>query len=236
MIKISACFLNWRRPDNLKANLDRLRRHPLVDDCIVWNNNGGHVFQHDWPTVLNGSRDLGLHTRFAAAALLKHDCVLIFDDDLRLPPQTIDRLVEFWQQEPDLVHGIFGRRLKRDRSYGIDVNRKEAEVPIVLTRALVFHRKYAAAWLAAALRFEKILRDGSPVGNGEDILLSYVARKATGRLNRVHKLPSTELPPGPREVGIHSRGWGAHLTHRTRLCRFLEDWLKPTDDEKGNQP
>ena len=59
-----------------------------------------------------------------------------------------------------------------------------------------------------------------PLGNGEDILFSYVAMQETGRLNRVHSISIRELP-APHS--IHGRDWKAHIRHRTRLLRALEE-------------
>lgn len=224
MTKISACLLNWKRPDNLRANLDQLARNPLVDEAIVWNNNAGEPFAHEWATVINSSADLGLHTRFATAALARNPAVLIFDDDLALPDDTIAALYDRWLDDPQIVHGIFGRQRDYYGAYrGGDVY---GDVPIVLTRALIFHRQYAPAWLSAAQHFDDLFRWATPFGNGEDILLSYVARRASGRLNRAYDLPRRELPAGPPGVAIHTRGWTAHLDHRTRLCLALDAWLQ----------
>jgi hypothetical protein len=92
----------------------------------------------------------------------------------------------------------------------------------------VASRRYAADFFDVAPEFELIQREGKPVGNGEDILFSYTAMRYTGRMNRVHRLPITELP-APHS--IHGRNWSAHLSHRSRLMRACEAWLKGESHE-----
>jgi len=43
--------------------------------------------------VVTASRDLGLHSRFAAAALGAFPRIIVHDDDLRLPPEGYKRLL-----------------------------------------------------------------------------------------------------------------------------------------------
>jgi hypothetical protein len=93
---------------------------------------------------------------------------------------------------------------------------------VVLTRVLLANRRHAAEFFQVAPAFEHIQRHSRPMGNGEDIIFSYVARRSSGRLNRVHDLFVLELPAPD---AIHSRNWAAHIAHRSRLLRACEDWL-----------
>lgn len=102
------------------------------------------------------------------------------------------------------------------------------ESPIVLTRVLVAHRRYASQFFQVAPTFAEVQQEGRPVGNGEDILFSYVAMRASGRLNRVHRIAVNELP-APHS--IHGRNWNGHIAHRTRLLRACEAWLKENQHE-----
>jgi hypothetical protein len=236
---ITAVILNWKRPANVARIVDGWRAGGIVTEAIVWNNNPAERFRHDWAKVINVEQDLGLYTRFAAACLARHPCVLIQDDDIELPTETLRALYDAWRQDPDILHGIFGRRPKADGSYD-PRNVASGEAPVVLTRALLTSRRYAADFFDVAPQFETIQRDGKPAGNGEDILFSYTALRHTGRLNRVHRLPVTgrlnrvhRLPvtelPAPHS--IHGRNWSAHLAHRSRLMRACEAWLKGESHE-----
>jgi hypothetical protein len=150
--------------------------------------------------------------------------VLIQDDDLELPADSLRRLHEAWQRDPDILHGVFGRATKRDGSYAQNLL-GDADAPVVLTRVLLAHRRYMAEFFQVAPAFAEIQQDSRPFGNGEDIILSYVARHSSGRLNRVHAIPVHELP-APH--AMHGRNWAAHIAHRSRLLKACEAWLQPS--------
>jgi hypothetical protein len=221
---ITGVLLNWKRPANVARILAGWHADGIITQAIVWNNNTDPQFAlpASLPAkVIHAEQDLGLYTRFVAACLAKHECVLIQDDDLELSVESVRRLHEAWRRDPDILHGVFGRAPKRDGSYAQNIQ-GNADAPVVLTRVLLSHRRYASEFFQVAPVFDEIQRDGRPVGNGEDIIFSYVARRASGRLNRVHDIPVHELP-APH--AIHGRNWAAHVAHRTRLLRACEDWL-----------
>ena len=226
---ITGVILNWKRPANVERIVAGWQAGGLVTEALIWNNNGAAPLRHDWAKVVNAGHDLGLYTRFAAACLARHECVLIQDDDLELPVESLRTLLDAWQRESDILHGVFGRAPKPDGSYARNVG-GNADAPIVLTRVLVAHRRYAAQFFEVAPAFEAIQRDGRPAGNGEDILFSYVARRDSGRLNRIHRIDVKELP-APHS--IHGRNWKHHIAHRTRLLRACEAWLKGAPHEAG---
>jgi len=222
MNNVTGVILNWKRPTNVARILSGWQASGIVNEAIVWNNNPAATFRHGWATVINAAQDMGLYTRFAVACLARQDCVLIQDDDLELPAESLRALVDAWNNDPDIIHGVFGRAPKPDGSYARNIG-GDAESPIVLTRVLVAHRRYASRFFQIAPTFEEVQREGKPAGNGEDIIFSYVARQASGRLNRVHRLAVNELP-APHS--IHGRNWKGHVAHRTRLLRACEAWLK----------
>ena len=169
---------------------------------------------------------MGLYTRFAAACLASNDCVLIQDDDLELPAESLQALVDAWHDDPDIIHGVFGRAPKPDGSYARNIG-GDAESPIVLTRVLVADRRYASQFFQVAPTFDEVQREGKPAGNGEDIIFSYVAMSQSGRLNQVHRVAVNELP-APHS--IHGRNWKLHVAHRTRLLNACEKWLVDSVD------
>ena len=227
MSGITGLLLNWKRPTNVARILSSWQAGGIVDEAIVWNNNKDATFRHHWAKVINTTEDMGLYTRFAATCLAGNDCVLIQDDDLELPVDSLRTLFDAWQSDPDIIHGVFGRAPKADGSYARNIG-GDAESPIVLTRVLVAHRRYASQFFQVAPTFDDLQREGRPVGNGEDIIFSYVARQASGRLNRVHRVAVNELP-APHS--IHGRNWKAHVAHRSHLLRACEAWLKGASHE-----
>jgi hypothetical protein len=221
---ITGILLNWRRPANVGRIVAGWRSGGIVTEAIVWNNNPDPNFAPPAglpAKVIHAAQDLGLYTRFAAACLASNECVLIQDDDVEVPAGSLRRLYEAWLSDPAILHGVFGRAPKRDGSYAKDV-RGNSNAPVVLTRVLLAHRRHAAEFFQVAPAFEHIQRHSRPLGNGEDIIFSYVARRSSGRLNRVHDLFVLELPAPD---AIHSRNWAAHIAHRSRLLRACEDWL-----------
>lgn len=226
---ITGVILNWKRPANVQRIVAGWRTGGLVTEAFVWNNNGAAPLRHDWAKVVNAGQDLGLYTRFAAACLAQHECVLIQDDDLELPVESLRMLFAAWERDPDIVHGVFGRAPKPDGSYARNIG-GNADSPVVLTRVLLAPRRYASQFFQVAPTFDDIQLNGRPSGNGEDIIFSYVARRASGRLNRVHHVAVNELP-APHS--IHGRSWKQHIAHRTRLMRACEAWLKGAPHEAG---
>ncbi|MEX2139798.1 MAG: hypothetical protein WD894_11090 [Pirellulales bacterium] len=219
---ITGVVLNWKRSPNVTRIVNCWRESDLVTEAIVWNNNPDEIVRHDWAKVINAQQDLGLYTRFAAACLAQNECVLVQDDDLELPVESLRALYEFWQRDSTILHGIFGRAPKPDGAYAQDL-RHDGEAPIVLTRVLLAHRRYFGAFFEFSPAFDAIQRDARPSGNGEDIIFSYTVMRHSGRLNRTHRLPVAELP-APHS--IHGRDWKSHVAHRTRLLRACEAWLK----------
>lgn len=215
-------ILNWKRPNNVNQIIRGWLQSDVVDEIIVWNNNPDtQLPATPGVKVINAAQDLGLYTRFTASTLASNECVLIHDDDLQLPADSLRHLRAAWEADPELLHGVFGRAPRADGSYAKHIA-GDAEVPVVLTRALLTHRGYINRFFEAAAEFHEIQKHSRPVGNGEDILLSYVVRKASGRLNRTHAVHVQELPAHD----AISSGNRAHMEHRTRLMRACEAWIR----------
>lgn len=231
MSPITGVIMNWKRPANVARILSTWRSSRLIDEAIVWNNNPDVSFEHHWARVMNASDDMGLYSRFAAMCLAKHDCVLLQDDDLDAPVASLAKLYEAWRNESDILHGVFGRAPKPNGAYAQDVL-GDTESPIVLTRILMAQRKHAARFFLAEPIFAELQQFGRPAGNGEDIIFSYVVQHFSGRLNRVHDVPITELP-APHS--IHRRHRKTHLRHRTRLLRACEKWLRTSRRSENEQ-
>ena len=98
MNQVTGVILNWKRPTNVARILSGWQTSGVVSEAIVWNNNPAATFRHPWANVVNAAQDMGLYTRFAAACLARHDCVLIQDDDLELPAESLRTLADALEQ------------------------------------------------------------------------------------------------------------------------------------------
>ncbi len=222
-------MLNWKRPENVAAIVNGCAQNPLIASGIVWNNHfsGLPPFKsgHDF-VLVTPDCNVGLNGRFFAASMMERECVLIQDDDLELPPETVNRLHEAWKADPEIIHGLFGRRPSPDGSYN-SRNAPAGECPIILTGALVVSRLNVYRMLIHLPDFAAIQAAGQPEGNGEDIIFSYVVRFYSGRMNRVHQLTAKPLP-APDAI---SR-WPGYAKHRTCVVRACEDWLRRMVESK----
>jgi hypothetical protein len=211
---ISAVLLNWEREKGVHRICAMLDDHDRVGEIIVWNNNPATHLIVDSPKarIINSSQDFGLFTRFAGASLARHECILHHDDDLLAPAETIDELYERWLEAPLSCHSPFGRNAL-DGTY--TQRRFFGPAEIVLTRLTMTHRKVCVHALSRTPSFADI--PGVPVGNGEDIILSYAAMDLSRRLNRAWDLPTTNLGEDSG-VSIHKR-YPEHMEHRSRVIR-----------------
>ena len=220
---ITVVSLHWKRTDNTHMIVKSLKSHPLVSEVIVWNNNPEiHLECSDGVRVINSSDDFGLNTRFAAALLAANDCILTIDDDILPHPETVKSLFKCWQDDSDVLHTLHGRTPTRDNEYGYNVlagNGEYAEAEISLTRCTMYHRQYAAKYF----RIQSQIRDKEHItpNNGEDIILSYIARSISGKMNRVYSFPSSELHD-PHAIS-HRAG---HRDYRTHLMRRCQEFFK----------
>lgn len=221
---ISVVLMNWKRPENVQRILTHLYGLDLVGEVIVWNNNPdcareSFMVEHQKGVLIESSRDMSLFTRFSAATLARHECVLYHDDDVLLPQKTITGLYTKWQDEPDRIYGPLGRRRKSGNRYSSPT--RSGAAPIILTTAMISKREYASM----ALRFRDhpdiapLLREGVPYGNGEDLVISYVAMRESGKQNMTCNLSVKKLSR-PHPICLR---WPQHFNYRTRLMRALDE-------------
>ena len=159
--------------------------------------------------------------RFVAAREARNDAVLLVDDDLVVPRRSITALKSFFDQAPQTLHGIFGRRISPAYEYSYD-GYERGETAVVLTRCLMMHRSYADVFLEAEPSAADLITRGSPKWNGEDIFLSLLSLRESGTLPRAYDLPfknvwrmhrgsisRTDVPHGDTEKLDHRayRSW-----------------------------
>lgn len=216
-------ILNWRRPFNVRAILDRYTRYRRIGEIIVWNNNAQGPFAYDHPKVrLVQSAELGLNTRWAAALLAAYPCVIVADDDLIADEDTIERLIDSYRRDPDRAYTLHGRNPKPNNEYALHLEhvREPTEAVMHLTRLTCLARQHVPHYFVA---LEELgLRIDTTTGGGEDIVMSFALTRATGKRplvlpGRYHDL----LAPG----AIANR-YGPQQDHRTLIMRRCQAWLE----------
>ena len=215
-------ILNWRRCANVRAILDTYTRYRRVAEIIVWNNNPDLTFTYSHPKVRSvNSDELGLSTRWAAALLASHGCIIVADDDLIAEEDTIDRLIEWWQRDPDRVYTLHGRNPTAGNDYGVHVDhvRQPTEAVMHLTRLACLDRRHVPHYFLALEELD--LRIDPANGGGEDIVMSFALTRATGKRPLV-------VPGSYRDLlapdGIANR-YGSQRQRRTLIMRRCQAWL-----------
>jgi len=99
-------LMSYKRPDSVRRIVSNYLAWPeLVPKIIIWNANPtddslADVVASDPEriTLVSSTQDLGLHQRFAAAALSERPRVLVQDDDLMLPRHGLRRLLMAYKE------------------------------------------------------------------------------------------------------------------------------------------
>lgn len=211
---ITVVMLNWARPALALRNMHAYAAYRAVSQVLCFNNGPRLDVGEGLPAkcvLIEASQDLGLFSRLTTGALARTDAIFHTDDDILVPEETLETIYGHWRQAPSQCHGVYGRSLAN----GYRPVDAFGPVEIVLTRALMCSRRLNNAALAATARFDDI--PGVPHGNGEDIILSFVAMARSGQINHAHELPVVNDPAGwLGETGIHRR-WPGHLAHRRQI-------------------
>jgi hypothetical protein len=220
-MSLGAVMLNWKRQENVEQIVDSWDNCPLFDQRIVWTNRRRVPSMPGSTVSIHSSEDLGLYTRFHAGILTRCDAVFMQDDDLLIPHGTIVQLYNRWRGEPDRIHGLFGRAPKKDNTYAVSHDHDNRDCDIVLTRTLIVSTELLCRFMYDVRQF--LSMQCGPYGNAEDIILSHVAKRYSGKPNRVWDLPRQEL----HQMGtaIHLEDRVAHAKHRTRVMHACQNWL-----------
>ena len=215
-------LLNWQRPSNVRTILDVYTRYRRIAEIIVWNNNPDLTFTHSDPKVRSvNSGELGLSTRWAAALLASHGCLIVVDDDLIADEDTIDRLIEWHHRDPERAYTLHGRNPTLDNEYAVHVDhvRQPTETLMHLTRLVCLDRRYVPHYFLA---LEELgLRIDPARGGGEDIVMSFALTHATGKRPLV-------VPGSYRDLlapnGLANR-YGSQRQNRTLIMRRCQAWF-----------
>jgi len=218
-LPVSLVLLSWNRIANLQKIVDSYSEIEQIDEIIIWNNNMRLMIRGTNKTrVIYSSEDFGMRTRFAAALFAKNNCIILHDDDTLLPSLTIDRLYEEWRKESEIMHGLWGVVPKSDNTYPMYVQ-SPAKVDMIIGRCMVIDKKYCRDFFTIEQDFPAPINHGAPHGC-EDILMSYMVMKISGKKNQSHSMEHVDLP---NDHAICDRPM--HYEHRTEFMQLCQLWL-----------
>ena len=226
----SLVILNWERPANVRRILNTYVAFDAIDDVVVWNNNGAEFFEYSHPKVrCINSTEFGLNTRWLGCLLARHACVIVHDDDLLCDEATVGRLIAAHYADPQRTYSLHGRNPTATNRYGtkIDHVAEPTECDVHLTRATCINRRLVSRYFDA---LADLGIDIDPAnGGGEDIVISYAIRAATGR--------RPVVVPGSYEdlVAPHAiaNRYGSQSEARTRIMHACQRWF---EQERVDQP
>src|SRR5262249_34558349 len=138
-------LLNWQRPSNVRTILDAYTRYRRVAEIIVWNNNPDLTFTYEQAKVRSvNSAELGLSTRWAAALLASHACVIGEDEDVIASEGRTAGLIVWSGRDRDGVSPLPGRTPTPDNESAVHVDHvhQPTEAVMPLTRLTCLHRRH----------------------------------------------------------------------------------------------
>jgi hypothetical protein len=210
----TVCILNWKRPENVQDLCHHYLAFDNIHDVLVWNNNKDVTFSREDAGIVNSNDDFGLYTRFMLSLLATTQCILLHDDDIILSEGGFNYLFEAWSANSSVLHGVQGCDPTPDNKYKEEIWNGPADM--VLTRICMTHRDYCMRYFAYASKFNVVQKDN--VGNGEDIIFSYMVKHLSGCKNQIHDAERNELTA---EHSIHHRT--GHWQHRTDIMRMAQE-------------
>lgn len=223
-LPVTVVILHWKRAQNIRAIVLSLRGS--VDEILIVACEGSDRLEEiDGARIVRWPKNT-LYARFSVAAMARNDCVFLHDDDLWLFPEVQDKLYSNWESEQRILHGFYGRRPGTALQYADPIVNADAEVEIVLTRIVALSRELALQTIAVLEHFQNIQENSEPHGNGEDIILSFVAMSASGRLNRVYATRNRVVELRAPHAISRRKG---HYEHRRRVLDACIEWLGGRD-------
>ncbi len=218
-------ILNWKRPENIIKIIANLHNHPYIRHIIVSNGHpNNQLFFNDLNHVNcydDSSLNLiyGLDLRFLRGISAKTDKLIIMDDDIFIDHDNLNKLLHSYEINPNRIVGIEGRNMESDTHY-YNLPYKSQYCDIVLTRLLVCDKCLCSLFFTCKPLVEEIYKSGVPYGNGEDILLSFIA-KLYYNIDKhflVNNIKVTELA---NQYSIHTHK--SHIPYRKLLCFYLKN-------------
>ncbi len=223
--KYTLIILNWKRPANIVKIIGSLHNHPYITNIIVSNGNPNNqlLFKDLKKVTCYDDSSLnfvyGLDLRFLRGISASTDKLIIMDDDIFIDHDNLTKLLHSYEENPNRIVGFEGRNMESDSHY-YNLPYKSQYCDIVLTRLLVCDKYLCSLFFTCKPLVEDIYKTGIPYGNGEDILLSFIA-KLYYNIDKhfiVNNIIVSELA---NHYSIHTHI--SHIPYRKILCSYLKN-------------
>lgn len=185
---ITVVLMNHARPRNLQKSslLPTLLENEHITEVLLLHSNPPNAFVYDHPKVrnINATREnaeMGLSLRFwFCGQSSSNDWNLIVDDDMLIPPSTLNALIEEYAKNPHRIVGVYGRMWSRLYktglfTHGYNTHNVKGPAEVVLTKVMLMERHICSHFHFFSSLVDDITADSHPHWNGEDIFMSLVA-------------------------------------------------------------
>ena len=237
--KISMVVMNWLRPEVLQNDiLPNMVKYELLDEIIISHGREDTYFEFDDPKIVNRkdwgdvNEYYGLSRRFLASSEAKTDVILMIDDDEYPTEDAVKRLYEKYKKNPKRMYGPFGQNL---RNGNYNYHMRFGEVCVLITKCTMFNKELCWQFFKYMPMMREILKEGKPYWNGEDILMSAVARYYYGTNNyAVSKCGNVNPIEGRENKRTRAiASWKGHKWYRGDVVRHCakyfniwSEWVK----------
>ena len=114
-IPITCVLLNWKRLDNIKFIIQKLKKRQYITEIIVWNNNPSPIVHHQIGVhnqdavvkIVNSKQNLCDEAKYRGALMAKNEHVFYQDDDFMTAPY-LDAMYRTFCLNPDRLHIAVG--------------------------------------------------------------------------------------------------------------------------------
>jgi hypothetical protein len=187
---VSLVLVSQQPPSALEGLLAEYNQMPTVGEIILVNQNEEVAIESAKLRVINARGECKPFARLAAAALASFPSVMLTRDDVLLPEGTLIYLHKSWFNQPAMLHRVASGSADEGEPPIREEMRpgKISFSPGTLT---------TVSTCMAALAYGSQL--AAEIGNvaderGEELLLSFVAAKASRPLGRTYELPFSDMP------------------------------------------
>lgn len=231
--------MNWLRPEVLQNDiLPNMVKYEMLDEIIISHGREDTYFEFDNPKIVNRkdwgdiNEYYGLSRRFLAASEAKNDIILMMDDDEYPTEDAVKKMYDIHIENPKRMIGPFGQNM---RWGNYNYHRRYGDVCVLITKCTMFERRLCNQFFKHMPMMREILKEGKPYWNGEDILMSAVARYYYGTNNyavsKCGNINPIEGRENKRKRAIAS--WKGHrwyrgvvVRHCAKYFNIWSEWVK----------